>query len=212
MKYVPQITASEAAAMLRDGDILMAGGFGMTGTPVHLLHALAETTTKDLTYIGNNVGEPGLGGGRMLRNGQIKKAVGSFFTSNPEAVAAAQSGAIAFELIPQGSLAEAIRAGGAGIGGFYTPTAVGTVIAENAETKVINNTLHVFVPALRANVAFIRAWKADTAGNLTYRMTEQNFNRAMATAADVVIAEVEHIVAVGELDPDTIHKIGRAHV
>lgn len=208
MKYVPQITASEAAAMLRDGDILMAGGFGMTGTPVHLLHALAETTTKDLTYIGNNVGEPGLGGGRMLRNGQIKKAVGSFFTSNPEAVAAAQSGAIAFELIPQGSLAEAIRAGGAGIGGFYTPTAVGTVIAENAETKVINNTLHVFVPALRANVAFIRAWKADTAGNLTYRMTEQNFNRAMATAADVVIAEVEHIVAVGELDPDTIHTPG----
>src|SRR5450432_3736910 len=111
MKRVPQISPAQAAAMVKNGDVLIVGGFGMTGNPIHLLHALAETTTRDLTYIGNNVGEPGLGGGRMLRNGQIKKAIGSFFTSNPEAVAAAQSGAIAFQLIPQGSLAEAIRAG-----------------------------------------------------------------------------------------------------
>lgn len=208
MKQVPIITAAEAAAMVKDGDVLMVGGFGMTGNAVHLAHALAELPTKDITYIANNVGEPGLGGGRMLRNGQIKKAIGSFFTSNPEAVAAAQSGAIEFELIPQGSLAEAMRAGGAGIGGFYTLTAAGTVIAENSETRVINGKTYVFVPALRANVAFVRAWKADTAGNLVYRMTEQNFNKAMATAADLVIAEVEHIVPMGEIDPNQIHTTG----
>lgn len=208
MKQVPQITADEAAALIKDGDTIMVGGFGMTGNPVHLMHALAETSTKNLTYIANNVGEAGLGGGRLLRNGQIKKAIGSFFTSNPEAVAAAQSGAIAFELLPQGSLAEAIRAGGAGIGGFYTPTAFGTVIAQHSETKIINGQSYVFVPALRANVACIRAWTADTAGNLVYRMTEQNFNKAMAMAADLVIAEVETIVPVGELDPNQIHTPG----
>jgi 3-oxoacid CoA-transferase len=180
----------------------------MTGKPVHLLHALAEMPTRDLTYIANNVGEPGLGGGRLLRNGQIKKAIGSYFTSNREAVAAAQSGAIEFQLMPQGTLAEAIRAGGAGIGGFYTPTAAGTVIAEHSETRIIGNKPHVFVPGLRANVAFIRAWVADTAGNLMYRMTEQNFNKAMATAADLVIAEVEQIVPCGEIDPNQVHTPG----
>ncbi|MHC4229757.1 MAG: 3-oxoacid CoA-transferase [Planctomycetota bacterium] len=175
---------------------------------MHLLHALAETTAQNLTYVGNNVGEPGLGGGRLLRNGQITKAIGSFFTSNPEAVQAAQTGAIEFQLIPQGSLVEAIRAGGAGLGGFYTPTASGTVLAEDKETKTINGRSHVFVPALRADVAFIRAWQADTAGNLVYRMTEQNFNKVMATAADLVVAEVEHVVPVGALDPDQIHTPG----
>ncbi|MEP7285297.1 MAG: 3-oxoacid CoA-transferase [Chloroflexota bacterium] len=208
MKRVSQINAAQAAAMVKNGDVLMVGGFGMTGNPVHLLHALAETETKELTYIANNVGEPGLGGGRLLRNGQIKKAIGSFFTSNPEAVAAAQSGAIAVQLIPQGSLAEAIRAGGAGIGGFYTPTAAGTVIAADSETKIIDGKLQVFVPALHANVAFVRAWTGDTAGNLVYRLTEQNFNKAMAMAADLVIAEVEEIVPVGELDPNCIDTPG----
>jgi len=208
MKQVPQLTPQEAAKLVKSGDLLMVGGFGMTGNPTHLLHALAETDIKDLTYIANNVGEPGLGGGRMLRNGQIKKAIGSYFTSNPEAVAAAQSGDIDFDLMPQGSLAEAMRAGGAGIGGFYTPTAAGTVIAEHAETKIINGIVHVFVPALRANVAFIRAWTADTAGNLVYRMTEQNFNKAMATAADLVIAEVEEIVPLGHIPPNQIHTTG----
>ena len=121
MKTVPQITAAEAAKLVKSGDTLLVGGFGMTGNPVHLTHAIAKTDVRDLTYVANNVGEAGLGGGRLLRNGQIKKAIGSFFTSNPEAVAAAQSGAMDFELLPQGSLAEAIRAGGAGIGGFYNP-------------------------------------------------------------------------------------------
>ena len=208
MKTVPQITSEQAAALVKNGDTILVGGFGMTGHPVHLVHALAQTQTRDLTFVGNNVGEAGLGGGRLLRNGQLKKAIGSFFTSNPEAVAAAQSGALEVQLIPQGSLAEALRAGGAGIGGFFTPTAAGTVIAANADTREINGVTQVFVPGIRGNVALIRAWKADTAGNLVYRMTEQNFNRAMATAADLVIAEVEMIVNVGELEPERIHTPG----
>ena len=208
MKSVPQITPQQAAALVKDGDTILGGGFGMTGNPVHLLHALAETTTKNLTFIGNNVGEPGLGGGRLLRNGQLRKMIGSFFTSNPDAVKAAQSGEVEYELLPQGTLAEAIRAGGAGIGGFYTPSSAGTLIAKGRPTMVINGVEQVFIPGIRANVAFIRAWKADTAGNLTYRMTEQNFNRAMATAADIVIAEVEEIVPVGAIDPNFIHTPG----
>ncbi len=208
MKRVPQMSAAEAAQLVKSGAVMMVGGFGMTGTPVHLLHALAESDARDLTYIANNIGEPGLGGGRLLRNGQIKKAVGSYFTSNPEAVAAAQSGAIDFELMPQGSLAEAIRAGGAGIGGFYTPTAAGTVFAEGADSKVIDGERQIFVRGLRADVALIRARRADEAGNLVYRMTEQNFNKAMATAADLVIAEVDEILPLGALDPDQIHTSG----
>jgi 3-oxoacid CoA-transferase len=208
MNKKPQLSLETAVTHIKNGDTILVGGFGMTGNPVHLLHALAETAVRNLTYVANNVGEPGLGGGRLLRNGQIKKAIGSFFTSNREAVAAAQSGAMEVELIPQGSLAEAMRAAGAGIGGFYTPTAAGTVLAEGKETKVINGVLHVFQPALRGNVALIRAWRADEAGNLVYRMTEQNFNKAMATAADLVIAEVEEIVPLGALDPNEIHTPG----
>jgi 3-oxoacid CoA-transferase len=208
VKRVPQLSLKEAVAKVKSGDTLLVGGFGMTGNPVHLLHALAETDVKDLTYVANNVGEAGLGGGRLLRNGQIKKAIGSFFTSNPEAVKAAQTGEIDFELIPQGSLAEALRAGGAGIGGFYTPTAAGTLMAKDSETKIISGQTQVFVPAIRGNVAFIRAYKADSAGNLVYRMTENNFNKAMATAADLVIVEAEYIVEVGELVPEAIHTSG----
>jgi 3-oxoacid CoA-transferase len=205
MKTVPILSVEEAAVLVKDGDTIFGGGFGMTGNPVHLLHALAETNTRNLTFIGNNVGEPNLGGGRLLLNGQIRKMIGSFFTSNPDAVKAAQSGQVEYQLWPQGTLAEAIRAGGAGIGGFYTPTSLGTVIAEGKEVKMIDGKAYVFEKALRANVAFIRAWKADTAGNLQYRMTEQNFNKAMATAADLVIAEVEHIVPVGEIAPEHVH-------
>lgn len=208
MKEVPRITPSQAASLVKDGDVLLAGGFGMTGSPVGLLHALAETQVRNLTFIGNNVGEPGIGGGRLLRNGQLKKMIGSFFTSNPEAVQAAQLGEIEYELLPQGTLAEAIRAGGSGIGGFYTPTSAGTLIAEGRDTRVIDGIEQVFVKGIKADVAFIRAWKADTAGNLQYRMTEQNFNRAMAAAADIVVAEVQEIVPVGRLDPNIIHTPG----
>ncbi len=205
MRKVPQISLAEAAKMVPNGASIMVGGFGMTGNPVNLLHALAETDVRDLTYIGNNIGEPGLGGGRLLRAGKVRKAIGSFFTSNPEAVEAAQAGGIAFELMPQGSLSEAIRAGGAGLGGFFTPTAVGTPLGEKGEVRTIKGREYQFVPALRADVALIRAWGADTAGNLIYRRTEQNFNRAMATAADLVIAEVESILPAGELQAERIH-------
>jgi 3-oxoacid CoA-transferase len=208
MKQVPQITAKEAATLVKEGDTIFGGGFGMTGNPVHLLHALAEVGTKNLTFIGNNTGEPGLGPGRLVRNGQLKKMICSFFTSNPDAARAAQTGQVEYELLPQGTLAEAIRAGGAGIGGFYTPTSAGTLLAQGKETKMIDGIEHVFIKSIRGNVAFIRAWRADTAGNLTYRMTEQNFNKAMATAADLVIAEVEEIVSVGTIDPNYVHTPG----
>ena len=126
MKSVPIIDSEEAVKKVKSGDVLLCGGFGMTGNPVQLLNTLAKTDVKELTYIGNNVGEPGIGGGKLLCNGQLKKMIGSFFTSNADAVKAAQSGQVEYELIPQGSLAEAIRAGGMGIGGFFTPTSVGT--------------------------------------------------------------------------------------
>jgi 3-oxoacid CoA-transferase len=208
MKQVPIIDLHTAASMVKDGDVLLQGGFGMTGNPVHLMHALAETGTRNLTFIGNNTGEPGLGGDRLLANGQLKKVIGSFFTSNPNAVKAVQAGLIEAELLPQGTLAEAIRAGGAGIGGFYTPTSAGTKIAEGREIKIIDGKEQVFIKGIKGNVAFIRAWRADTAGNLQYRMTENNFNKAMATAADLVIAEVEEIIPVGEIAPENIHTQG----
>ncbi len=208
MKKVPIIDTITAAKMVKEGDILLQGGFGMTGNPVHLMHALADLGTKNLTFIGNNTGEAGLGGGKLLRNGQLKKMIGSFFTSNPDAVKAAQNGEVEYELLPQGTLAEAIRAGGAGIGGFYTPTSAGTLIAAGRETKEIDGQEQVFIKGLRGNVAFIRAWRADTAGNLQYRMTENNFNKAMATAADLVVAEVEEIVPIGEILPENVHTQG----
>jgi 3-oxoacid CoA-transferase len=208
MKEVPVLSLREAVKLVKDGDILLQGGFGMTGNPVHLMHALAETDTKNLTFIGNNTGEPGLGGDRLLANGQLKKVIGSFFTSNPNAVKAVQAGLIEAELLPQGTLAEAIRAGGAGIGGFYTKTSAGTKIAEGRETKIIDGEEQVFIKGIRGNVAFIRAWRADAAGNLQYRMTENNFNKAMATAADLVIVEVEEIVAVGDIAPENVHTQG----
>ena len=208
MKTVPIISSEKAASLVKDGDVVLGGGFGMTGNPVNIIHELAKTKTKDLTFIANNVGEPNMGGGRLLNNGQLKKMIGSFFTSNREAVLAAQEGRVEYELLPQGTLAEAIRAGGAGIGGFYTPTSAGTLIAEGRETKTLNGKEQVFIEGIRGNVAIIRAWKADTAGNLQYRMTEQNFNRAMATAADLVIAEVQEIVPNGEIDPNEIHTPG----
>jgi 3-oxoacid CoA-transferase len=208
MKTTPVISLDQAAKLVNSGDTLIVGGFGMTGNPVHLLHAIAETDVSDLTYIGNNVGEAGLGGGRLLRNKQICKAIGSFFTSNPEAVAAAQNGDMDVELIPQGTLAEAIRAGGTGIGGFYTPTSVNTPLSENREVRDFDGVPMVFIPAIKGDVSLIRAWKADTAGNLQYRMTESNFNPAAAMASKLVIAEVEEIVPVGVLDPNLIHTQG----
>ncbi len=208
MKKVPQISVKEAALKIKSGDVVVVGGFGMTGTPIHLLDAIAETDVKNLTMISNNVGEPGMGGGRMLRNGQLKKAIGSFFTTNPEVVEAFQSGDLEVELLPQGNLAEAIRAGGAGLGGFLTPTGAGTQFSEGCDNYVSDGKEYIVQPALTADVALVRAWQADLAGNLVYRMTENNFNQAAATAGKIVIAEVEHIVPIGELDPNHIHTPG----
>ncbi|MFM1879277.1 MAG: hypothetical protein RLZZ241_2143 [Bacteroidota bacterium] len=208
MKKKTVLTAAEAAAKVNSGDILICGGFGMTGAPVHLLHALADTQTHGITFVGNNVGESNLGGGKMLLNGQISKMIGSYFTSNKDAVAAAQGGKVAYEILPQGTLAEAIRAGGAGLGGFYTPTSFGTLVAKGKETKNIDGKDYVFEKAIRGNVSFIRAYKADELGNLVYRRTEQNFNKAAATASDLVIVEVEEIVPAGTLAPDEIHTQG----
>ena len=202
------VTLDQAASLVKSGQSMIVGGFGLTGYPVSLLEALAKTDLKDITYISNNVGEPGFGGGKMLRAGQIKKAIGSFFTSNREVVTAYEAGEIEVELIPQGDLAEAIRAGGAGLGGYFTPTSAGTLLAENKETRFINGREMVFIEPIRADVAIIRAWKADRAGNLQYRLTENNFNQAAATAADLVIAEVEEIVEVGAIDPNFVHTPG----
>jgi 3-oxoacid CoA-transferase len=166
MRTIPQISAEQAATKIKTGDRIIVGGFGMTGNPVHLLHALALTDRTNLTYIGNNVGEPGLGGGRLLRQGQIKKAIGSYFTSNREAVLAAQSGALEVELLPQGTLVEAIRAGGAGLGGFFTPTSVGTPLAEGRETRTIDGKDMVFIAPIKGDVSLVRAWRADAAATL----------------------------------------------
>jgi len=208
MKTVPQLSVDEAAAMVGSGSTLVLGGFGMTGSPIHLLEGVARTGVRDLVIITNNLGEPGLGSGRLLRNGQVRKVIGSYFTSNRELVEAVRSREIEVELLPQGTLAEAIRAGGAGLGGFFTPTSAGTPLAEGRETRIIEGREYVLQGALKADVALIRAWIADTSGNLFFRMTENNFNQAAATAANLVIVEAEHIVPVGELDPSQIHTPG----
>lgn len=208
MKPKPILSLPEAAGKVPTGATLLVGGFGMTGNPVHLLHAIAETDVSNLTYVGNNIGEAGIGGGRLLRNGQVKKAIGSFFTSNPEAVAAAHAGQLEVELLPQGTLAEAMRAGGAGLGGFFTPTGADTDLAAEREVRLIDGKKMVLVRPIRGDVALVRAWRADTLGNLQYRMTENNFNQAAASAAEVVIVEAEEIVPAGSISPESIHTPG----
>ncbi len=183
MRRVPQISIAEAARLFRSGGKLIVGGFGMSRHPVPLLHALAETQIRDLTYVGINVGEPGLGGGVLLRSGRLERAIGSCFTGNAEALRAAQSGDIEVELLPQGSLGEAIRAGGAGIGGFFTPASAGTPLADGMETRLVDGHQMVLVRPIRGDGSLIRAWKADTAGNLHCRMPESNFNQAAARAS-----------------------------
>jgi len=195
---------TEVMSHVHTGDTLMVGGFGLIGSPLTLIDALTKHTARNLTIISNNVGEAGEGLGLLLRQGKIKKAVGSYFTSNREAVQYYNEGKIEIELLPQGTLSEAIRAGGAGIGGFYTKTAVGTELAQGKETKVIDDETYLFEKALRADVALIRARKADTKGNLVYYKTARNFNPNMATAAKYVVAEVDEIVEAGSLSSEEI--------
>ena len=208
MKRVPVITPQEAAAMVGSGQTLLVGGFGMTGNPVHLTHALAELPTRDLTYIANNVSEPGLSGGRLLRNGQLRKAIGSYFTSNPEAVKAYQAGKLEVQLLPQGTLAEKVRAGGAGIPAFYTATGYGTPVAAGKEVRQFAGKHYILEEAITGDFALIKGWKADWYGNVIYRHTAQNFNPLMATAGRITVVEVEEIVPPGELPPSAIHTPG----
>ncbi|MEC0275767.1 MULTISPECIES: CoA transferase subunit A [Peribacillus] len=193
-----------ALSCVKNGHTLMVGGFGLIGAPLTLIDGLAMKDVKGLTVISNNLGEKGKGLGVILSQKKIKKAIGSYFTSNREIGEFYQRGEIELELLPQGTLAESIRAGGAGIGGYYTKTSVGTDLAKGKEEREINGATYIFEPAIRANVALIRAWKADTLGNLVYYKTARNFNPVMATASDVVIAEVDEIVEPGELLPEEI--------
>jgi 3-oxoacid CoA-transferase A subunit len=192
------------ALIVRDGMTLMVGGFGLVGAPLTLIQALNASDRKDFTIISNNLGEPGKALGQTLRLGKVRRAIGSFFTSNPEVAEARDRGVIEISLIPQGTLSEAIRAGGAGLGGFYTPTGVGTLLAEGKEIREIEGKSFLFQGPIRADVALVRAHRADRFGNLAYYKTARNFNPMMATAADVVIAEVDEIVDVGQLDPEAI--------
>ncbi|MFD1708957.1 CoA transferase subunit A [Siminovitchia sediminis] len=190
--------------IIKPGDTIMVGGFGLIGSPLTLIDELTRHNADRLTIISNNVGEAGRGLGLLLRQGKIKKAIGSYFTSNREVAHWYNEGKLELQLLPQGTFAEAIRAGGAGIGGFYTPTAVGTELAKGKETKVIDGETYLFEKALKADVALIRAKQADTKGNLVYYKTARNFNPIMATAAKYVIAEVDEIVEEGELSPEEV--------
>lgn len=193
-----------ALSEIKSGMTIMVGGFGLVGAPLTLIEGLTRKDVDGLTIISNNLGEAGEGLGVLLRQRKIRKAVGSYFTSNREVGEAYQRGEIDLQLLPQGTLAEAMRAGGAGIGGFYTKTGVGTELARGKEVREINGEPYLFEQALRADVALIRAHKADTLGNLIYYKTARNFNPVMATAAELVIAEVDEIVVAGELSAEEI--------
>lgn len=194
----------EALEPVQDNQTVMVGGFGLVGAPLSLIDGLVERDVNGLTIISNNLGEKGKGLGILLNQGKVKKAIGSYFTSNRDVGKAYQNGEIEIELLPQGTLSEAIRAGGAGIGGFYTKTGAGTELSKDKETKIIDGEEFVLERALKADVAIIRAWKADKLGNLVFYKTAQNFNPLMATAAGYVVVEVEEIVEVGELAPNEI--------
>ncbi len=200
------IEPEEAVSAIRSGDTVMVGGFGLVGAPLTLIDALVEhSDADDLTIVSNNIGEPGRGLGKLLRQGRIRRGVSSFFTSNPEAVAAVNAGEMEATLVPQGTFAEAIRAAGAGIAGFFTPVGAGTLLAEGKEERVLDGAPHVLERPIHADVALVYAARSDELGNLWYRRTARNFNPLMAAAARVTIAEVGAIVPTGELDPESIH-------
>jgi len=190
--------------LLSDGMTLMSGGFGLCGIPEALIEAVAKSGVKDLTVISNNAGVDGIGLGVMLETRQISKMVSSYVGENKLFAEQYLNGDIVVEFTPQGTLAERIRAGGAGIPAFFTKTGVGTMVAEGKEVRDFDGAPHVMERGLFADVAIVHAWKGDTEGNLIYRKTARNFNPMMATAAEVTVAEVEHLVEPGELDPDQI--------
>jgi 3-oxoacid CoA-transferase A subunit len=190
--------------VLFDGARVMVGGFGLAGAPMTVVSAINASARRDLTIISNNLAETGVHLGRTLLLGKIRRAIGSYFSTNPDVGRAHAEGRLEVTLVPQGTFAEAIRAGGAGLGGFYTPTGVGTLLAEGKETREIGGRLYLFQEPITADVALIRAHKADVLGNLVYRETARNFNPLMATAATKVVAEVDEIVERGALDPEHI--------
>ncbi|MFB9761240.1 CoA transferase subunit A [Ectobacillus funiculus] len=199
---------TEAVQDIQDGATLIVGGFGLSGIPEKLIHALKEQGTKDLTVVSNNCGVDDWGLGLLLANNQIKKMVSSYVGENKIFEQQFLSGELEVELVPQGTLAERIRAGGAGIPGFYTATGVGTPIAEGKEHKEFNGKTYILEEGIVGDFAFVKAWKADKLGNLIYRKTARNFNPLAAMSGKITIAEVEEIVEVGELNPDEIHTPG----
>ena len=196
---------SEVVKDIKDGSTIMVGGFGLCGIPENSIQALVDSGVKDLTVISNNCGIDDFGLGLLLRNKQIKKMIGSYVGENKEFERQVLSGEIEVELTPQGTLAEKIRAGGAGIPAFYTPAGVGTPVAEGKEVRMFNGKEYVLEEALHADFALVKAEVADKFGNLIYNKTAQNFNPMMAAAGKVTIAEVERIVEIGDLDPAAIH-------
>ena len=206
-----KVYASASAALSGltfDGMVVMAGGFGLCGMPEGLIMALRDSGVKNITAISNNAGIDGAGLGLLLETRQIKKMISSYVGENKEFARQYLSGELELEFNPQGTLAERIRAGGAGIPGFYTKTGVGTLIAEGKEHKTFGGETYILETGLTADVSLVKAWKADAEGNLVFRKTARNFNPMMATAGKVTIVEAEHIVEAGEIDPDHIHTPG----
>jgi 3-oxoacid CoA-transferase subunit A len=198
-------SAEEAISDIRDGAVIMSGGFGLCGNPENLIAALHRKGVKSLTIISNNCGTTELGLGVLLKAKQVKRMISSYVGENKEFERQFLAGELEVELNPQGTLAERIRAGGCGIAGFYTPTGVGTKIAEGKEVRMIDGREYVLEKSLTADFAIVRAWKGDRWGNLVFRKTARNFSPMMCMAAKTTIAEVENLVEVGELDPDLIH-------
>jgi 3-oxoacid CoA-transferase subunit A len=196
------------AGVIRDGMTLAVGGFGLCGIPEALITALRDTGARDLTVISNNAGVDGFGLGLLLATRQIRKMISSYVGENKEFERQYLAGELQLEFTPQGTLAEKLRAGGAGIPAFFTKTGYGTVVAQGKETREFDGEHYVMERSLRADVALVKAWKADPSGNLVYRKTARNFNPLVATAGRLCVAEVEHVVELGALDPDAIHTPG----
>jgi 3-oxoacid CoA-transferase subunit A len=197
--------AEDALFDLKDGAVILSGGFGLCGNPENLIAAILRKGTTNLTIVSNNCGTTELGLGVLLKSKQVKKMISSYVGENKEFERQYLGGELEVELNPQGTLAERIRAGGAGLGGFFTPTGVGTKIAEGKETRVIDGREYVLEKPLRGDFAIVRAWKADQWGNLVFRKTARNFSPVMCTAAKVTIVEAEQLVEVGQIEPDQVH-------
>ena len=206
-----KVFASAADALkdiARDGQLLAVGGFGLCGIPEALIAALRDTGVKNLTVISNNAGVDGFGLGQLLETRQIKKMISSYVGENKEFERQYLAGELELEFTPQGTLAEKLRAGGAGIPAFFTRTGVGTIVAEGKELRDFDGHLHVMELALQPDVSLVKAYKADTSGNLVFRRTARNFNPAAAMAGRITVVEVEHLVELGEIDPDDVHLAG----